>query len=34
MSRKEKNPVLDGSTWKWFLDKRKAEALAFFENDK
>ncbi|MBE6696647.1 MAG: MBL fold metallo-hydrolase [Ruminococcaceae bacterium] len=30
----EKNPFLDGSTWKWFLDKRKAEALAFFENDK
>ena len=30
----EKNPFLDGSTWKWFLDMRKAEALELFEKDK
>jgi hypothetical protein len=29
----EQNPFIDGSTWKWFLDKRKAEAIAFFKED-
>ncbi len=27
------NPFLDGSTWKWFLDKRRDEALDFFQKD-
>ena len=27
------NPFTDGSSWKWFLDKRKAEALALFEKE-
>ena len=27
------NPFLDGSTWKWFLDKRKQEAIDFFTKD-
>ena len=30
----EINPFLNGDSWKWFLDKRRAEALAFFEDDK
>ena len=27
------NPFIDASTWKWFLDKRKKEALEFFEKN-
>ncbi len=27
------NPFLDGSTWKRFLDKRRAEAVEFFKQD-
>lgn len=30
----EINPFIDGSSWKWFLSKRRAEAVEFFENDK
>lgn len=30
----EGNPFIDTTTWKWFLDKRKAEALELFEKDK
>ena len=26
------NPFIDATTWKWFLDKRKAEALEFFKS--
>ena len=29
----EKNPFIDTTTWKWFLEKRKAEAIDFFEKD-
>ncbi len=29
----EENPFLDGSTWKPFLEKRRAEAVAKFEED-
>lgn len=28
------NPFIDRTTWKWFLDKRKKEALELFESDK
>ena len=27
------NSFLDGSTWKWFLDKRRNEAIEFFKKD-
>ena len=27
------NPFLDGSSWNWFLEKRKAEAIAKFSED-
>ncbi len=27
------NPFFDSSTWKWYLDKRREEALAIFEKD-
>ena len=30
----EKNPFVDGESWKWFLDKRKQEAIDFFNQDK
>jgi len=28
-----RNPFIDGSTWKWFLDKRKGEAIEYFKNN-
>lgn len=30
---KADNPFIDGSTWKWFLDKRKGEAKEYFKNN-
>jgi metallo-beta-lactamase class B len=30
----EVNPFIDGSSWKWFLESKRQEALAFFEKDK
>ena len=29
----DKNPFIDGESWKWFLDKRKAEAIEFFKEN-
>ena len=29
----DKNPFLDGSTWKWFLDKRYSEAEEYFKKN-
>ena len=30
----KENPVIDTTTWQWFLDLRKAQALEKFEQDK
>lgn len=30
---KKANPFIDTETWRWFLDKRKKEAIDFFAND-
>ncbi len=27
------NPFIDGTSWKWFLDKRKSEAIEYFKNN-
>ena len=29
----EKNPFLDGTSWKWFLEKRRAEAIEKFKTE-
>ena len=30
---KDSNPFVDGESWKWFLLKRRAEAVEYFENN-